>query len=123
MLKSVSVTEEAETPELQSNANVDNSALQSSAEGENVQFSGASGNVEDSSTNAGNRSTAFSDNSADGTEFVLDNEKDIESQFARVTNQKEGQRSAKDSMSAIRLTQVDTIVKNKYLMIPKMVNG
>ena len=77
-----------------------------------MQSSGASGNVEDSSTNAGNSSTAFSDNSADGTEFVLDNEKDIESQSARVTNQKEGQRSAKDSMSDIRLTQVDTTVKN-----------
>ena len=42
----------------------------------------------------------------------LDKEKDIESQFARVTNENEGQRFAKDSMSNKRLAQKEPIVKN-----------
>ena len=48
----------------------------------------------------------------DGTEFVLDKEKDIEPQSARVTNQKEGQRSANDSMSINRLSQNTSTVKS-----------
>lgn len=56
------------------------------------------------------RTEAFT--APDGTEFVLDKEKDTESQSARVTNENEGQRSAKDSVSNNKLTQPEPIVKN-----------
>lgn len=48
----------------------------------------------------------------DGTEFVLDKEKDTESQLASVTDENEGQRFAKDSVSNNKLTQDKPIVKN-----------
>jgi hypothetical protein len=48
----------------------------------------------------------------DGTEFILDKEKDTESQSARVTDENEGQRSAKDSVSNNKLTRNELIVKN-----------
>ena len=55
----------------------------------------------------------------DGTEFVLDNEKNIELQSARVTNKNESQRSAKSSMSNNRVTQKPSIVNNNSMQETK----